>query len=156
MSNSKRFFLEDGSYIRFKKSGSGRPLVLLHTIRNRLEYFDQITPFLTKFFTVYAIDLPGFGGSPVHKDVNYDQQYMAKAVADFVSKKKLSKLTLVGEPVFLIAFYFIFCEEFLGIAIIPPSFLIISPEKLFFDKNSSIKSKINISSPVTESIFINF
>ena len=38
----------------------------------------------------------------------------------------------------------IFCEEFLGIAIIPPSFLMISPEKLFFDKNSSIKSKINI------------
>ena len=95
MSNSKKFFLEDGSYIRFKKSGSGRPLVLLHTIRNRLEYFDRVTPFLTKFFTVYAIDLPGFGDSPVHKDVNYDQQYIAKAVVDFVTKKKLSKLKII-------------------------------------------------------------
>ena len=99
MSNSERFFLEDGSYIRFKKSGSGRPLVLLHTIRNRLEYFDRVTPFLTKFFTVYAIDLPGFGDSPVYKDVNYDQQYIAKAVVDFVTKKKLSKLTFVGESI---------------------------------------------------------
>ena len=99
MSNFERFFLEDGSYIRFKKSGSGRPLVLLHTIRNRLEYFDRVTPFLTKFFTVYAIDLPGFGDSPVYKDVNYDQQYIAKAVVDFVAKKKLSKLTFVGESI---------------------------------------------------------
>lgn len=99
MSNFERFFLEDGSYIRFKKSGSGRPLVLLHTIRNRLEYFDRVTPFLTKFFTVYAIDLPGFGDSPVHKDVNYDQQYIAKAVVDFVAKKKLSKPTFVGESI---------------------------------------------------------
>ena len=53
-----------------------------------------------RFFTVYAIDLPGFGDSPVHKDVNYDQQYIAKAVVDFVAKKKLSKLTLVGEELF--------------------------------------------------------
>ena len=99
MSNSEKFFLEDGSYIRYKKSGSGRPLVLLHTIRNRLEYFDRVTPFLTKFYTVYAIDLPGFGDSPVNKEVNYDQEYMAKAVADFVVNQKLSKLTLVGESI---------------------------------------------------------
>ena len=58
-----------------------------------------MTPFLTKFFTVYAIDLPGFGDSPVNKDVNYDQEYMAKAVADFVVNQKLSKLTLVGESI---------------------------------------------------------
>ena len=93
MSNSEKFFLEDGSYIRYKKSGSGRPLVLLHTIRNRLEYFDRVTPFLTKFFTVYAIDLPGFGDSPVNKDVNYDQEYMAKAVADFVVNQNGCVLT---------------------------------------------------------------
>jgi pimeloyl-ACP methyl ester carboxylesterase len=99
MSNFQKFSLEDGSYMRYQKSGSGRPLVLLHTIRNRLEYFDRVSPFLTKFYTVYAIDLPGFGDSPVHKDVNYDQQYMAKAVANFVADQKLSKLTLVGESI---------------------------------------------------------
>ena len=43
-------------------------------------------PFLNKFFTVYAIDLPGFWDSPINKDVNYDQEYMAKAVADFVGE----------------------------------------------------------------------
>ena len=95
----EKFFLEDGSYIRYKKSGSGHPLILLHTIRNRLEYFELVTPFLDKSFTVYALDLPGFGDSPVNKNVNYDQFYMTKAVLDFVVKNELSKLILVGESI---------------------------------------------------------
>ena len=95
----EKFFLEDGSYIRYKKSGSGHPLILLHTIRNRLEYFELVTPFLDKSFTVYALDLPGFGDSLVNKNVNYDQFYMTKAVLDFVVKNELSKLILVGESI---------------------------------------------------------
>jgi len=99
MTTHERFILEDGSYIRFKKSGSGKPLILLHTIRNRLEYFDQITPLLENFYTVYALDLPGFGDSPVNKATNYDQSYMTKAVVGFVKNNKLSKLTLAGESI---------------------------------------------------------
>ena len=99
MSNFEKFYLEDGSYIRYKKSGSGNPLILLHTIRNRLEYFDLVTPFLTKSFTVYALDLPGFGDSPVNKNMNYDQSYMTKALSDFVVKNNLSKLILAGESI---------------------------------------------------------
>ena len=99
MSNLEKFFLEDGSYIRYKKSGSGNPLILLHPTRNRLEYFELVTPLLAKSFTVYALDLPGFGGSPVKKNVNYDQSYMTKAVVAFVVKNKLSKLILAGESI---------------------------------------------------------
>ena len=99
MSNFEKFYLEDGSYIRYKKSGSGNPLILLHPIRNRLEYFDLVTPLLTKNFTVYALDLPGFGDSPVNKNAEYDQPYMTNAIADFIVKNKLSKLTLAGESI---------------------------------------------------------
>lgn len=99
MSNLEKFFLDDGSYIRYKKSGSGNPLILLHPTRNRLEYFELVTPLLAKSFTVYALDLPGFGASPVKKNVNYDQSYMTKAVVAFVVKNKLSKLILAGESI---------------------------------------------------------
>lgn len=99
MTTHERFILEDGSYIRFRKSGSGKPLILLHTIRNRLEYFDQICPLLENSFTVYALDLPGFGDSPVNKAVNYDQSYMAGAIAGFIVEHKLSELTLAGESI---------------------------------------------------------
>ena len=99
MTTHERFILEDGSYIRFKKSGSGKPLILLHTIRNRLEYFDQITPLLENFYTVYVLDLPGFGDSPVNRAANYDQSYMTRAIVDFARKNKLFKLTLAGESI---------------------------------------------------------
>ena len=99
MGTFERFVLKDGSHIRYKKSGSGKPLILLHTIRNRLEYFDRICPLLENSFTVYALDLPGFGDSPVNKAVNYDQTHMAEAIASFIAENKLSKLTLAGESI---------------------------------------------------------
>ena len=99
MKTVDRFILKDGSYIRFRKSGSGKPLILLHTIRNRLEYFDRICPLLENSFTVYALDLPGFGDSPVNKAVNYDQSYMAGAIVGFIVEHKLSELTLAGESI---------------------------------------------------------
>lgn len=99
MSDFKKFYLEDGSYIRYKKSGSGKPLLLLHTIRNRLEYFDRVVPLLTDSYTVYALDLPGFGDSPVNRNEEYNQRYMTNAMADFIVKNKLSKVTLAGESI---------------------------------------------------------
>lgn len=99
MANHEQFFLEDGSLIRYKKSGSGKPLILFHPIRNRLEYFDQVTPLLVNYFTVYALDLPGFGDSPVNKAVSYDEPYMRMALVEFIVKNKLSKSTLVGESI---------------------------------------------------------
>ena len=99
MSDFKKFYLKDGSYIRYKKSGSGKPLLLLHTIRNRLEYFDRVVPLLADSYTVYAIDLPGFGDSPVNKNEEYNQRYMTKAISDFIIKNKISKLTLAGESI---------------------------------------------------------
>ena len=41
MNNTKKFDLEDGTYIRYSEQGSGQPLLLLHTIRNRIEYSDE-------------------------------------------------------------------------------------------------------------------
>ena len=56
----EKFNLDDGTYIRFKKIGKGKPILLLHTFRNRLEYSDKLGELLKNKFTVYSIDLPGF------------------------------------------------------------------------------------------------
>ena len=61
-----------GTVNRYQKSGSGPPLVLLHTIRTQLEYFRALVPLLAEKFTVYAVDMPGHGFSSVaikHADV---------------------------------------------------------------------------------------
>jgi hypothetical protein len=52
MTDINKFNLRDGTYIRFTKIGKGEPLVLLHTIRNRLEYFNLVIPYLKETLTV--------------------------------------------------------------------------------------------------------
>ena len=99
MPDIKKFNLKDGTYIRFTKTGKGEPLVLLHTIRNRLEYFDLVIPYLNDTYTVYAIDLPGFGDSPVNKNTNYDQSFMTDVVIDFIEQNNLSDVTIAGESI---------------------------------------------------------
>ena len=99
MSDIKIFDLNDGTTFRYKKIGKGPPLILLHTIRNRLEYFYSVIPSLKNIYTIYAIDLPGFGDSPVNPKVNYDEVYMRNAIIEFIKNKNLSKVTLAGESI---------------------------------------------------------
>ena len=50
-----------GSQLRYLRSGSGRPIVLLHTLRTQLDPFEKVVPDLAKCFTIYAPDYPGHG-----------------------------------------------------------------------------------------------
>ena len=48
---------------------------------------------------MYALDLPGFGASPINKTVNYDEPYLTKSLAEFITENNLSELTLAGESI---------------------------------------------------------
>lgn len=83
----------------YLKAGSGKPLILMHTIRTQLEYFQEVIPELAKHYTVYAIDLPGHGRSSIDTKVNYDEPYMRQAMVTFIEKLNLSDVTLAGESI---------------------------------------------------------
>ena len=85
--------------IRYLKTGNGEPLILLHTMRTQLDYFEEVIPQLAKNFTVYAIDLPGHGYSSIDTKANYDEPYFRSAVIAFIEKLDLNKVTLVGESI---------------------------------------------------------
>ena len=99
MQSIKKFNLSDGTFIRYTEQGSGQPLLLLHTIRNRLEYSDGLLPYLTKKFKVYVIDLPGHGDSPINKKSNYDQGFLTNSIVSFIEDLNLKNLTIVGESI---------------------------------------------------------
>ena len=95
----KKFNLSDGTFIRYTEQGTGQPLLLLHTIRNRLEYSDLLLPYLAKKFKVYVLDLPGHGDSPINKNTIYNQEFMTDSIVSFIEDLDLTKLTIAGESI---------------------------------------------------------
>ena len=91
--------LNNKTTIRNLKTGSGKPLLLMHTIRTQLDYFQEAIPLLAKHFTVYAIDLPGHGYSSIDTQANYDEPYLRNGVISLIEKLDLTDLTLVGESI---------------------------------------------------------
>ena len=85
----EKFNLDDGTYIRYKKIGKGAPILLLHTFRNRLEYSDKLGKLLENKFTVYSIDLPGFGDSPINTSTNYNLEFFTKSIVSFIKKLRM-------------------------------------------------------------------
>jgi pimeloyl-ACP methyl ester carboxylesterase len=91
--------IDTGRTLRFLKTGNGAPLILMHTIRTQLDYFQEVIPQLAQHYTVYAIDLPGHGYSSIDTKVNYDEPYLRSAVIAFIEKLDLREVTLVGESI---------------------------------------------------------
>ena len=91
--------IDGGRTLRFLKTGTGAPLILLHTIRTQIDYFQEVIPLLAKHHTVYAIDLPGHGYSSIDTKANYDEPYFRSAVITFIQKLDLREVTLVGESI---------------------------------------------------------
>ena len=75
--------ISDKLSLRYEMSGNGPPLVALHTIRTQLEYFRALAPLLAEKYTVYAVDLPGHGHSPIDMSAQYDEPYSAEASLAF-------------------------------------------------------------------------
>lgn len=91
--------ISDTLSVRFQKTGSGPPLLLIHTIRTQLEYFRSLAPLLAGSHTVYAIDLPGHGHSPIDPGASFDEPYFRRAVIRVIEQLDLSDVTIVGESI---------------------------------------------------------
>jgi len=93
-----RFFIRpDGSRLRYYTVGSGPTLVLMHTVRGQLDYFQRVIPQLWDDFTIYALDLPGMGWSDIVPGAHYEEPQLRAAVVEFVRGLDLHNVTLSGE-----------------------------------------------------------
>jgi pimeloyl-ACP methyl ester carboxylesterase len=86
-----------GTRLRYLKTGNGPALVLLHTVRTQLDYFQRLIPLLTERFTVYALDYPALGWSDIKRGASYEEPALRKAVVAFIEALDLTDVTLVGE-----------------------------------------------------------
>ena len=81
--------------LRFLRQGEGDPVVLLHGFGGDLNNWLFALPVLAAEHSVYALDLPGHGGSS--KDVGAgDLDALAGAVEQFLESQSLERVHLVG------------------------------------------------------------
>lgn len=81
--------------IHYKVSGNGEPIILLHGWGGGLDYFVKLQEHLARRFTVYGIDLPGFGLSTAPEDVWGSAEY-ADLMAQFIREVKILNPVLLG------------------------------------------------------------
>jgi len=90
----------EGLDIHYIKAGSGPPVLLVHGINFGWGLWYKNIPELAKYFTVYALDLPGAGGS---SRINFKQTDIAllypKVVKAFVRQLITGDLCIVGHSV---------------------------------------------------------
>jgi pimeloyl-ACP methyl ester carboxylesterase len=91
--------LDSGTSARYLKAGKGAPMILLHTIRTQLDYFQLMIQALAQHYTVYAVDFPGHGVSSIGTKASYDESYFRAAIIVFIEKLNLENITIVGESI---------------------------------------------------------
>lgn len=81
--------------IKFKKGGADKTvLVFLHGWGKKKEDYAELVSRLAKQYSVYALDLPGFGTEPMRKAM--DLADYASWLAEYLRKKKIDEAIFVG------------------------------------------------------------
>jgi len=81
--------------IYYQKLGSGPNLILLHGWMHDVSSFWEVAQELKKDFTVWLIDLPGFGRSSMYQE-SYSVSDYAGIVKQFIKQHSLKKPHLLG------------------------------------------------------------
>ena len=88
-----------GADLRCLRVGSGRPVVLLHTLRTQLEYFLPLIGQLdTTRLEAVVLDLPGHGESSA-PPVDYTADYFTDAVEASLVRLDVGKTIVVGDSI---------------------------------------------------------
>ncbi|MDC4205690.1 MAG: alpha/beta fold hydrolase [Candidatus Manganitrophus sp.] len=78
------------------ETGAGPPLLFIHGLFDLLETWERLTPLLSDQFKLCAIDLPGFGKSPLPEEWRESLSGMIEAVVAFLDSKGIEKTSIVG------------------------------------------------------------
>ncbi|HBS51570.1 MAG TPA: alpha/beta hydrolase, partial [Coxiellaceae bacterium] len=92
---NKMFIKLENLNVHYKVAGAGAPVILLHGWGCNIDYFAKLQAYLAKKFTVYAIDLPGFGLSTTPEKIWGSAEY-ANLIEQFINDLKIVNPILLG------------------------------------------------------------
>ena len=94
---NSRYLKTDNFDIHYIKEGRGDPVILIHGGGMWLYSYRDIIPELSRAFTVYALDMPGYGYTvPINSSPHYGLQVMTDTLLEFMNALKIEKASLAG------------------------------------------------------------
>lgn len=84
------------TYIHYYTAGVGSPLFFIHGHRADALRYQGVIGFLSRYFKVFAPDLPGFGKSPPLKDQPHTMPTYGQHVVELIARLKIKKPSLAG------------------------------------------------------------
>lgn len=81
--------------VRYRVTGQGTPVLLIHGIGRSLHDWDQQHDQLSDSYQVWSVDLPGFGASP-RPSKGMRLEHLAESVADFIRGMDIGPVHLGG------------------------------------------------------------
>jgi pimeloyl-ACP methyl ester carboxylesterase len=93
-----RYVKAEDVRIRWIVVGTGRPVVLLHTLRTQLDMFRGVVPELAVNCRVYALDLPAHGFSDI-PNTEYTPEFFVASVGAFLDELDITDAVLAGESI---------------------------------------------------------
>ncbi|WP_194291362.1 alpha/beta fold hydrolase [Cumulibacter manganitolerans] len=81
--------------LQYQRTGSGRPVVLIHGLLGSHDIFSRVVPLLADEYEVITLDLPGHGGSPLADGVE-TMRDAAREVVDTLAAAGVQHPVIVG------------------------------------------------------------
>lgn len=88
-------YIYDKLKINYDIKGMGPPLILLHGWGTNLHTFDYVSKYLEKNFTIYMIDLPGFGQSEEPR-YPYNLSNYVHFLCTFINELQINNPIILG------------------------------------------------------------
>jgi pimeloyl-ACP methyl ester carboxylesterase len=87
----------EGARVHYAELGDGPPVVLLHGLGGSFKDWSENVRAISRTHRVYALDIPGFGLSPVpDAEIRIDLEFAAGFVRSLVDQLELERVCLVG------------------------------------------------------------
>ncbi len=86
----------DGFVVPYLQGGQGEPLVLIHGFGGSKDNFNRVAYYLTNHYTVYSIDVPGFGASTRDMNADYVINTQIDRVHEIIEKLGLQQPHIGG------------------------------------------------------------
>ncbi len=97
MNFGERYIDVGGATARYLTAGTmGPPLVLLHGVGNNALDWQWVMPALARTHQVYALDLPGSGGSDKPDTVNYSPAFFTHFLSAFLDALGVDRAVVLG------------------------------------------------------------